>query len=294
MIRLTVGPRATGSLLLLLGAIVPSGAVLAQDPRDALVARAFNEFDTPRRIQLLMSALNPSAGPPRGAWPVGVQLLAQTLIEEGKDSLAGLWLRWSVRLSPDLQVDTVQFVPEVATAYARAHDFVRRTRTPSDSLTATTWLWPPQGAGDSLGRLQFSAPTVTGPLQASIQGVGALPAGVAKELAPGSYAIGAGAPGYDNLAVTREVLPGVTTVLEFRPRRLLAQAEPQTRPEVPSTNVAVEGKQKKKFPWVIVIAGVAGAGAVAALAGGGGGDGGGVTPPPPPTTGGIRFTFPNP
>ena len=53
-------------LVLLLG-LVASASVRAQDPRDAMVARAFNEFDAARRLQLLMSALNPTAGPPRGA-----------------------------------------------------------------------------------------------------------------------------------------------------------------------------------------------------------------------------------
>src|SRR5712692_9048530 len=88
----------------------------AQDPRDTLVSRAFSEFDTGRRLQLLVSALDPKAGPPRGAWPVGVQLLAQTLIEDGQDSAAAVWLRWAVRLSADLQPDAAQFLPRVVTA----------------------------------------------------------------------------------------------------------------------------------------------------------------------------------
>jgi hypothetical protein len=280
MTRLAVGP-----LLVLLGLVGPWAALRAQDPRDTLVARAFNEFDTPRRVQLLMSAVNPNAGPPTGAWANGVQLLAQTLIEEGNDSLAGVWLRWAVRVSPSLQVDTVQFVPAVAAAFAGAHDFVERTRTPGDSLTTTTWLWPSQGKRDSPGQLQVSAPSITGPLQASAEGIGPLASGAAKELAPGSYAIRAGAAGYDDLAVTREVLPGVTTVLEFRLQRSANLAD-QGKPVIPD-QIEPEPK-RKKFPWVIVLAGVAGAGAVAALAGGGGEE----PPPPPPTTGGITIHFP--
>ncbi len=281
-------------LLLLAGAVVP---LAAQDPRDAQVARAFNEFDTARRLQLLTSALNPSAGPPRGSWPVGVQLLAQTLIEEGNDSLAGIYLRWAVRLSPDLQVDTVQFLPEVATAYARAHQFVRGSRVPGDSLVATTWLWPPEGSTATTGRLQVSAPSVSGTLRASAEGAGELTPGTPTELAPGSYRVSALAAGYDSVAVTREVLPGVTTVLEFRPRRTAVAAVEQ-KPEIPAANTAVEPQRKKKFPVAILLGGLAAAGAVAALAGGGGGAGGGGNPPPPPppppTTGGITVTFPNP
>src|SRR5204863_7364704 len=97
--------------------LVGRASVHAQGPRDAMVARAFNEFDAAQRLQRLMSALIRTSGPPRGAWPVGVQLLAQTLIEDGRDSLAAVWLRWAVRLSPDLQPDTVQFLPKVVAAY---------------------------------------------------------------------------------------------------------------------------------------------------------------------------------
>ena len=137
--------------LVVLLSVVGAGSLRGQDPRDAMVARAFNEFDAARRVQLLMSALNPTAGPPRGAWPVGVQLLAQTLIEDGQDSVAGVWLRWAVRLSPDLQPDTVQFLPKVVVAYRSARDFVLSTRAPGDSTAATTWLWPAQEDGRARG-----------------------------------------------------------------------------------------------------------------------------------------------
>jgi hypothetical protein len=253
------------------------------------VARAFNEFDTGRRMQLLTAALDPSAGPPRGAWPVGVQLLAQTLIEEGSDSLAGIYLRWAVRQSPDFQVDTVQFLPEVATAHASAQEFVRGSQAASDSLVSTSWLWPTGGTTEKMGRLQVSAPSVGPTFRASAEGAGTLTPGTPAELAPGSYRVSGLATGYDSLAVTREVLPGVTTVLEFRPRQTaVAAGEPAPPPEVPPAvgDVGAEPK-KKKFPFALVLGGVVAAGAVVALASGG-------DEPPPPTTGGITFTFPDP
>src|SRR4029077_9023437 len=114
------------------------------DPRDAQVARAFHELDPAGRQQLLASALNPTLGPLRGAWPVGVQLLAQTLIEDGSDSTAAVWLRWAIRLSPDLQPDTVLFLPELVGAYQSARAFVTDTRRAGDSVAVTTWLWPAQ------------------------------------------------------------------------------------------------------------------------------------------------------
>jgi len=199
-----IGPRG----LVLLFTVVGAGSLFGQDPRDAMVARAFNEFDAARRLELLMSALNPTAGPPRGAWPVGVQLLAQTLIEDGQDSVAGVWLRWAVRLSPDLQPDTVQFLPKVVAAYRAARDFVLSTRAPADSMAATTWLWPAQATGERVGRIQVAA-ALTVPMRIDVRGVGPIGAGGSVPLNPGSYggvarrhdgagvppAVGAGAAG---------------------------------------------------------------------------------------------------
>jgi hypothetical protein len=278
------------ALVLLAGA---AGRATAQDPREGKVARASNEFDTARRLQLLTSALDPSLAPLTGAWPIGVQLLAQTLIEEGNDSLAGVYLRWAVRLAPGLQVDTVQFLPEVASAYSSARRFVVGSGTAADSLVGTTWVWAPEGSTATRGRLQLSAPAVGAALRASVEGAGTLQPGAATELAPGSYRVSAAAPGYDSLAVTREVLPGVTTLLELRLRRAAVAAEPAAPRQIPAANTAVgEQKKKKKFPVALVLGGVVAAGAVVALAGGGGGDE--PPPPPPPTTGGITFPFPNP
>lgn len=260
-----------------------------QDPRDACLAQAYKEFDAARRQQLLLCALNPSAGPPRGAWPVGVQLLAQTLIEDGKDSVAAAWLRWAIRLSPDLQPDTVQFLPRVVAAYRAARDFVNQTRSPGDSQVSATWLWPAQGSAEAVGRIQIAAQTAA-PMRVDVKGVGPVGVGGVIPLAPGSYQITAAASGRDSVRVTREVVPGVTTVLDFHlpapgvqvSQRQQAQQQRQQPPPPPPVQA-----QKKKFPvlWVVVGA-VAVGGAVALLAGKGGGN--------PATTGGITIQFPNP
>lgn len=286
--------RGIGLALLALAGTAVRGA--AQDPREGAVARAANEFDSGRRLQLLTRALDPSVGPLTGSWPVGVQLLAQTLLEEGNDSLAGVYLRWALRLSPGLQVDTVQFLPEVATAYQAARRFVAGSGGPADSLAGTDWAWAPDGSTERNGRLQVSAPSVGADLRASVEGTGALTPGTPTELAPGSYRVTATAPGHDSLTVTREVLPGTTTLLQLRPRRsAVAAADPAAPRQIPAANTAVgEQQRKKKFPIALVLGGVAAAGVAVALAGGGGGDDDGGPPPPPPTTGGISLTFPNP
>jgi len=244
-------------LLLALG-LAGVASVRAQDPRDAMVARAFNEFDAARRLQLLMSALNPTAGPPRGAWPVGVQLLAQTLIEDGQDSLAGVWLRWAVRLSPDLQPDTAQFLPKVVVAYRSARDFVLNTRAPGDSAAATTWLWPAQATGERVGRLQVSTATLAAPVRVFVEGVGLIGPGGTAPVAPGSYAVNVSAAGYDSVRVMREVLPGVTTVLEFRPRSALVRLTDKPQPDQHTVQLQqpAEPHRKGGVPlWVKVGAG---------------------------------------
>src|SRR5712691_8595105 len=214
MVSLAVGTRVRGSKtltseesmnrnvrrqrlagLVLLLSLVGAGSLHGQDPRDAMVARAFNEFDVAHRLPLLMSALNPTAGPPRGAWPVAVQLLAQTLIEDSQDSLAGVWLRWALRLSPDLQPATVQFLPKVVVAYRSARDFVLSTRAPGDSAAATTWLWPAQDTGERVGRIQVAAAALGVPVQVEVKGVGPIGIGGSIPLSPGSYQISASASG---------------------------------------------------------------------------------------------------
>ncbi len=246
-------------------AVLGAAPLRGQDPRDALVARAFNEFDAARRLQLLKSAVNPTAGPPRGAWPVGVQLLAQTLIEDGQDSAAGVWLRWAVRLAPDLKPDTVQFLPRVIAAYRAASEFVQRTRTPADSGAATTWLWPTQDSGERTGRLQVSTSSVTGPVRVFVEGVGLIGPGAIAPVAPGSYTLSAAAAGYDSMRVTREVLPGVTTVLDLRLRStatpVAAKPQPPVTPPPPQPNAPPP--HKGGIPWWVKVG--AGAGVVWAV-----------------------------
>ena len=266
-------------LLLSVAAAVPLGA---QARRDSLVAAASGEFDAAHRVQLLVSSLDPALGPPSGSWATAVQLLAQTLIEEGQDAVAGAWLRWAIRLSPQLQPDTVQLLPRVVNAYRAARDFVGQTTAVQDSALATTWIWPAFAAGQETGRVQLAASAVPASAQLSVVGVGAVGVGAGQELAPGSYAVLAWAAGYDSARVTREVLPGVTTLL----RPSLHPAPPT----VPASQSAITQRPHKRFPWVIAALGTVGVGGVVALLAGGGGGGGGGNA----TTGGIIITFPNP
>ena len=280
---LTKSVRFTG-LMLLLG-VVGAASLSGQDPRDAQVSRAFHEFDTARRQQILMSVLNPTYGPPRGAWTVGVQLLAQTLLEDGKDSAAAVLLRWAIRLSPEMEPDTVTFLPEVIAAYRSARDYVTSTTRPADSLVETTWLWPVQASSDPVGRLQI-VPTEQVPMRAAARGIGRLVPGGSIPFHIGSYFVVAGAPGYDSVGVTREVLPGVTTVLEFRLRTATAQVVTKApeRPRSRQPQLVSSRRKKKGFPALWVGLGAASAVVVAAILGSNGS---------PAPTGSVTVTIPS-
>ena len=240
-----------GTALALLLIVAGATSLRGQDPREATVQRAFNEFDAARRVQLLVRVLNPTLGPPRGAWAVAVQLLAQTLIEDRKDSLAAVWLRWAVRQAPDLQPDTLQFLPRVVAAVRSARAFVSQTGSPGDSALATTWQWPAQETGASQGTLRATAPGLV-PVKVEVMGVGPIALGGSSPLNPGSYEINASASGYDSLRATREVLPGITTSLEVRLRSTIAQVTPVQQPAEPQQPVAPP-PHKGGIPWWVKV-----------------------------------------
>jgi len=262
-----------------------------QEPCDSLVARAFNEFDANRRLQLLVPALDPSACPPRGSWVVGVQLLGQTLIDAGQDSLAAVWLRWAIRLAPDMKIDTLRFTPRLAAAHEAAREFLRRNATGGDSLAATTWLWPARVGEERLGHLRVSRASSPDSGRVAVEGIGPITPGENSPLSPGTYAIRVSAAGYDSQRVTREVLPGVTTVVQLRliptstlgPQVAAAQVPgPLPAPQPPQVPVA---RPRRRFPWIWAALGAAGAGTAALLLTRHGGGGG---------TGGIIITVPSP
>ena len=277
---------ALPAVLLLCAAVRLGG----QEPCDSLVARAFNEFDANRRLQLLVPALDPSACPPRGSWVVGVQLLGQTLIDAGQDSLAAVWLRWAIRLAPDMKIDTLRFTPRLAAAHEAAREFLRRNATGGDSLAATTWLWPVRVGEERLGHLQVSRTSLPDSGRAAVEGIGPITPGENSPLSPGTYAIRVSAAGYDSLRVTREVLPGVTTVVLLRllPTSTLgpqvAAAQVTGRLPAPQPTQVPVVQPRRKFPWIWAALGAAGAGTAALLLTGHGGGGG---------TGGIIITVPS-
>ncbi|MBI1968182.1 MAG: hypothetical protein HYS40_09340 [Gemmatimonadetes bacterium] len=299
--------RRRSTLLLLvalgtLGALGVPGRLAAQVTRDGLIrdaAKAYQNFETARALELLNAALDPGRGPPDSVWGYGLQLLAQILIEDGQAGSARAWLRWAFRFAPELKIDTLTFVPEVVAAARVARDAVRGI--PGDQVTETSWRWPARPTGDTLGQLQIKTSALPVPINVLVPGRGLVRSGETLVLPAGSYELQAAAEGYLTARVTREILPGVTTVLAFNLTRVgeVAQAPPVQAPPPqaapppapppaqPAPAQPQVQRRKGKFPVVIVLGVVGAAAAVALLAGGGGGGGG-------PNTGGITITFPNP
>jgi hypothetical protein len=175
---------------------------------------AYDDFAPQRAIDLLKAAVNPALGPTDTAWVRGVQLLTQILVERGNQDLAKTWARWAVRVAPEMTIDTVNFVAGAVAAMREARAFTS-ARTPGDVVTRTSWRWPLRGSSERNGRVVVEPAAMPVPVNVRVVGGGLVPAGVGLSLPPGSYEIEAAASGYLPARLTREVLPGVTTVLAF-------------------------------------------------------------------------------
>ncbi len=79
----------------------------------------------------------------------------------------------------------------------------------------TTWRWPNGFDANASGSLEVTTADRSVPLTVTVEGRGTVEPGGSLGLAPATYQMVAEAPGYASLRVTREVLPGATTVLEF-------------------------------------------------------------------------------
>ncbi|MBI2614593.1 MAG: trypsin-like peptidase domain-containing protein [Gemmatimonadetes bacterium] len=199
-----------------IGCLLGPDMLAAQQTRNERLAaaqRAYEEFDTDQALTLLRAALNPAEGPQDSAWARGVELLGQILLEAGDTLQARVWFRWAFRTAPTIPIDTVNFLADVVQAMRGARAAV--TASPGDLVSRTTWQWAAPGAPPGQGRLQLTAPRMTAPVNALVPGAGVVQSGQTVALAAATYEIQTAAEGYLTTQLTREVLPGVTTVLEF-------------------------------------------------------------------------------
>ena len=204
------------SLLVVALAVSASGLSAQQQTRVQLMrsaTTAYDDFAPDRAMDFLRAAVDPALGAPDTAWTRGVHLITQILVEGNRAELARTWARWAVRTHPAITIDSVNFLAGVAAAMREAQTFTA-AKTPGDALTQTTWRWSARGSTEPNGRVAISQGTMTATVNARVVGGGLIPAGTAGlALPPGTYEIEAAAVGYLPARITREVLPGVTTVL---------------------------------------------------------------------------------
>jgi hypothetical protein len=181
--------------------------------REALLrghqAYDFAEFD--RAIELLSLGLDPSAGPQDSLWVAGLHKLADALLESGAEAAASTWLRWGVRLHPDLAIDSINFPPRVVEALRSAMQFVSANPTPQN--VRVSWRWPAAMPRSNNGTLLIESGDVKP--SGRIEGGSFLAPGVPQNLSAGSYPLLATAEGYLPVRATVEVLPEVTTSVRF-------------------------------------------------------------------------------
>lgn len=214
------------ALLLAISFAVPS---ITHAQRDQLIRnamQAYDDFETETALGLLKVAVNPAVGPTDSVWAAGIQLLSQMLIEEGQDSLSSVWMRWAVRTSPDMRVDRVTYLPEVVDAYESARRMIGAGE-PGDDVTETSWEWQ-AGISEEMGELRFASTGMTAPLAIEIEGIGPVGTGSPLRLRPSSYTVRASAEGYLDTEVTREVLPGIATVVNLNLLSVIAATIPDS------------------------------------------------------------------
>ncbi|UCG85043.1 MAG: hypothetical protein JSW71_14005 [Gemmatimonadota bacterium] len=201
-----------GSLLLASFCTMSAPALTAQQTRAEIIQQALSEFDEDRALVLLQSGIDPTLpGPLDSLWALGVMSLVE-IVQRQDPALATTWLRWAVRVRPEIQVDTLAFL-ELMPAYNDARSFVLPT-VQGDSLAETDWRWGVPAPDVRRGMLELTASEPAG-LQVEIEGVDTISVGDAVFLETNSYNLIASADGYLPANVTREVLPGVTTVVGF-------------------------------------------------------------------------------
>ena len=209
MRKMTRPSRVAMAALTLLCLSAP--ALVHAQTREDLIIQAFAEFDATRQRELLRAALNPALGAPDSIFGVGVQALAQNLIDSGQESLADVWLKWGIRSHPGMSADTLLFPQSVISAYRVAEEAVGGATT----ADLVSFLWPDQDVGGPQGEmLALSADLSVEPL-VLVQGFGILNLRQPLALDPGTYSVEASAAGRVGSNLEIEVLPGMTTVLAF-------------------------------------------------------------------------------
>lgn len=235
----------SGAALAALSVLGAAFAVpLAAQGRGELIQQARNEFDAGRRLDLLERATDPTTGALDSLWAVGVFDMAQNLIGSGETAAGTLWLRWAARHAPSYGIDPGYYSPSTVAAYERALPSVETEESSEADRVTTTWRWPSSFQENAEGSVRVTGVDPAVPVQVSVEGHGQVPPGGAMQLEPATYRLVAEAPGYETVRVTREVLPGATTVLQFTlPPLLPATTEARVSPSLVTIRYTQGGRQ---------------------------------------------------
>lgn len=197
-----------------LGVLGPA-RLAAQDARADLIEQARNEFDEADRLDLLARAADPTLGVRDSTWAVGVFDLVQNLLGRGEDAAGSLWLRWAARHGPQWTIDRSYYSPSTVAAWDRAVPAVQSGGGLGSPDVSTGWRWPSGFESGADGSIEVAARDGAVPLAVTVEGRETIAGGGSLALEPGTYVLIAEANGFETTRVTREVLPGVTTVVEF-------------------------------------------------------------------------------
>jgi hypothetical protein len=220
-------PRVASALAVLGASLVFVTAPAAAQDRAELIRQAdlnYQNFQTGRALDNLKAALDPTRGEPDSLWGFGVHLLAQIYWEQGDTTMATAWLRWAMRSQLSVRIDSSKFLPEVLAASGAARQWVRRTEGEGDFVTETRFEWPTGPRVETTGSLLIENAGLGIPLRVIVQGRQVQEGRTTTGLSPGSVEVQAAADGYLATRVTREILPGVTTVLKFNLQTIGAAA----------------------------------------------------------------------
>ena len=194
---------------------ISTSELRAQGTRDSLIAgrHAYERADLDAAVRLLQVGLASGANASDTLWVGGAHMLTDALLEQGKDTLAALWAKWTLRSAPAMRIDSTTYPPRVARSFEQARAAIG-TPAPGDTVVATT-LEPLADAASGRSTLRFARGSAAGAI-AVVENIGTMLPGESRALRPGTYTLRVSADGYQAVSATREVLPGFATIVTPR------------------------------------------------------------------------------
>ncbi len=209
--------------------LLQAGPMLAtQGPADFLpkANELYQEGKFQDAARLFGYVLNPAFELPDSIWAVALQRLAHSLLESGREDLAGVWLRWTLRHRGPIPVDDVNYPPSLIRAFAEASRAVEASAVRDTlKMVITSWRWPDQpqellvlgGVVAESPESLLSEHRCSG-AQLSLRlgqlaTLGRLPSGQVRYLPPETYRVARTGATCREEWLEREVLPGVVTEL---------------------------------------------------------------------------------